>query len=141
MNTTHPDTVRVNKSFWASVWTYNLSLTLTKVSILVSYFRIFIQKPLRRLCWILLGFMVTFGLWTIIGSILVCVPVEKSWTTMDLYGSEYCMNRYNAWFANAAVNMVIDLTLIILPMPILKGLNMPMKQKIALMLVFALGTL
>ena len=141
MNTAHADTEKVNKAFWASVWTYNLALTFTKVSIAVSYFRIFIQKKLRLLCWGVLTFCALFGAWTIIGMVFVCVPISKAWTTMALYGSEYCMNRYIAWFVNAAINMVVDLVLILLPMPVLKGLNMPLRQKVALMFVFALGTL
>jgi hypothetical protein len=141
MNTPKADTLKVYKSFWASVWTYNLSLTFTKVSIAVSYFRIFIQANIRRICWVVLVVLVLFGSWTIVGSIIVCLPISDAWMTMNLYGSDHCQNRYTAWFFNASIHMVLDLVLIIMPMPVLRKLNMPIRQKIALMLVFALGTL
>lgn len=140
MNSEHPNELKINKAFWASVWTYNTSLIFTKMSILLSYFRIFIQKRLRTICWILFAFMVLFGLWTILGTFFVCVPLSKAWTTMDIHGNAYCQNRFIAWFFNAATHLVLDVTLIFLPMPVLKGLNMPLKQKIALMLIFALGS-
>ena len=34
-----------------------------------------------------------------------------------------------------------DLLIILLPMPVLKGLNMPFRQRVALMAIFALGGL
>lgn len=141
MNSDNPQVDKLNKAFWASVWTYNLTLALTKVSILFAYFRIFIQRQLRIVCWILLAFVTGFGTWTVIGSIFVCIPVSKSWKTTDLFGSKYCQNRFVAWFVNASIHMVLDLTLILLPMPMMRKLNMPLRQRVALMFVFALGSL
>lgn len=51
------------------------------------------------------------------------------------------MNLTAKWFSDAAVNICQDLILLILPMPYLKSLNLPKRQKAGLMAVFALGGL
>jgi hypothetical protein len=45
------------------------------------------------------------------------------------------------WFSDASVNILTDLILLSLPMPYLKGLNLPTRQKAGLIAVFALGGL
>lgn len=42
-------------------------------------------------------------------------------------------------FANASVNIITDVCTAILPLPVLKRLNLPKRQKIVLMVVFGLG--
>jgi hypothetical protein len=45
------------------------------------------------------------------------------------------------WFTFAATSIVTDLAIWLLPMPVLKSLQLPRKQKYSLMGVFALGGL
>lgn len=129
--------INSQKPFWASIWIYNLSLTFTKVSILLQYLRIFTIKQFRVFCWTLLGFVAIYSTWTFFGSIFECMPVAYFWDKTIKGG--HCMNQYAVWFTNAAVNIVTDFAIIILPMPVLRSLDLPLKQKRALMLVFALG--
>lgn len=44
-------------------------------------------------------------------------------------------------FANAGMNIATDIAIGILPLPMLKELQLPRRQKIALMTVFGLGGL
>jgi len=39
------------------------------------------------------------------------------------------------------MNIVTDLTILVLPMPVLSTLRLPLKQKVGLMFVFAMGGL
>ena len=131
--------IRVPQPFWASILIYNLSLTFTKVSILLQYLRIFTTKQFRVSCWALLGFVAVYSTWTFFASIFECMPVAYFWDKTIKGG--HCMNEYAVWFTNAGVNIVTDFAIIILPMPVLRSLNLPLKQKRALMLVFTLGGL
>jgi hypothetical protein len=45
------------------------------------------------------------------------------------------------WFFNAAMNIVTDLAIIVLPMPVIRRLNLKRRQKQLLMGVFAIGGL
>lgn len=51
------------------------------------------------------------------------------------------MSRKFIWFFNAAFNILTDIIILALPMPVLSSLRLPIKQKIGLMFVFALGGL
>jgi hypothetical protein len=120
---------------------YNLSLTLTKISIVFQYKRIFTTPKVVRFCWIMIGILVVYGFWTVIGSALMCIPVQKFW---DIYMPEnegYCMNKLQFWFSNAALNIITDCMIFAIPMPLLKQLQLPKKQKIGLMFVFGFGAL
>ena len=44
-------------------------------------------------------------------------------------------------FANAGMNIATDITIGLLPLPVLKQLQLPKRQRIALMWVFGLGGL
>ena len=45
------------------------------------------------------------------------------------------------WFTNAAINIATDFAIVILPIPIIKSLNLPRRQKQALIGIFAIGGL
>ncbi|KFZ07637.1 hypothetical protein V501_06263 [Pseudogymnoascus sp. VKM F-4519 (FW-2642)] len=124
------------KCLWGTIPCYNASLILTKLSIVFQYKRIFTTPLINRLCNIMLGVLVVYGLWTIVGSILMCIPVAAFW---DETIKGHCMNRLQFWFANAGVNIATDIIIFAIPMPLLKQLQLPKKQKIGLMFVFGFG--
>lgn len=117
---------------------YNASLAFTKFSILFQYLRIFPGKPFRLACYVTMAIVATYSSWAIVSGFVNCVPVAKFWIR-DLPGS--CLNFEAIWFFNAAMNITTDITLLLLPMPLLSKLQLPRTQKIALMGVFAIGIL
>ena len=125
--------------FWLSVPIYNLSLTTTKLSILIQYLRVFPNDTIRRICWVTVIFISVYGIWTFFGSIFMCTPVSYFWDKSIRNG--YCFNELAFWFSNAALNILTDAVIFGIPMPMLKSLNIPKRQKFALMGVFALGGL
>lgn len=129
--------INSQKAFWASVWMYNLSLTVTKISILVQYLRLFPTRRFRIVCYVVLGIVTAYGVWTLFGNIFICTPVEFFWNKSLPNGS--CLNQFTVWFTNAGVNIVQDFVILVLPMPVLRSLSIPKGQKRALMVVFALG--
>ncbi|KAF2005282.1 hypothetical protein P154DRAFT_425083 [Amniculicola lignicola CBS 123094] len=129
--------VDFRKAFWASMWIYNLALTFTKVSILVQYHRIFATRHFRIICRSVLGVVAAYGIWTLLGSIFICTPVAFFWDKTIPGGT--CLNQALVWYMNAGVNIVTDFTILLLPMPIIRGLNIPKAQRRALMVIFALG--
>ncbi|KAJ5825662.1 hypothetical protein N7474_002800 [Penicillium riverlandense] len=110
---------------------------MTKMSILLQYRRVFSTTPNMRLaCLILIAFLAAYGTWTIVSAWANCVPVEKFWNP-DTPG--FCLDKEALWFSNSAVHILTDLLILIYPMPVLQSLQLPKKQKLALMGVFALG--
>ena len=123
--------------FWASIWFYQLTITFTKISILLQYLKIFHTGKVRRICWILFGIVVAYGIWSVISAIFMCSPIAFFWNK-SLPGG-YCLPEQPVWFGNAALNIATDISILILPMPTFSKLNLPKKQKIGLMMVLALG--
>lgn len=117
---------------------YNASLAFTKFSILFQYLRIFPARSFRIACYIVMAVVATYSSWAIVSGYVNCVPVAKFWNH-DLPGT--CLNFEAVWFFNASMNIATDVTLLILPMPLLVQLQLPRMQKIALMGVFAIGIL
>lgn len=93
---------------------------------------------MRTACYAALGFLLCYGLWAVLSGYLNCIPVAKFWDdTID--GN--CINKEALWLSNAIVHIVTDITILAMPMPTLYSLQLPRRQKLALMAVFALGGL
>ncbi|KEQ60632.1 uncharacterized protein M437DRAFT_27966, partial [Aureobasidium melanogenum CBS 110374] len=128
--------VNLRKTLYKAIPTYLAGLTLTKLSILLQYMRLFKEKAIHRFIIGMLVFVAAFGTWSVLGSLLLCTPVHYFW---DGIGDGKCMNFEAKWFSDAAVSIVTDFILLSIPIIFLKGLNLPYRQKAGLIAVFALG--
>ena len=69
---------------------------------------------------------------------LLCRPFEYNW---NKYIPGTCGNTTQAYEAVGILNLFADLTIIILPMPVLWRLQLPVAKKVALTFVFGVGIL
>ncbi|GAB7348645.1 hypothetical protein MBLNU459_g7015t1 [Dothideomycetes sp. NU459] len=130
------DITALNKALWASIPAYLTGLMFTKISILLQYWRVFIGPKIRRAIIVMGVISIIYGLWSICSAIFMCQPIAFFWD-QTLHGR--CINRHNVWFANSSINIITDVMIFVMPMPVLKELQLPRRQKWALMGVFALG--
>ncbi|RMZ71280.1 pth11-like integral membrane [Pyrenophora seminiperda CCB06] len=124
------------KAFWAGVWVYNLALTVTKIAILVQYLRIFPLTCFRKACFSVLGFVVCWGTWTVLSSIFICTPVAYSWDKSIHNGR--CFNQLILWVMNAGVNIVQDVVIFLMPLFVVRTLQIAKAQKKALLAIVTL---
>ncbi|KAL2865827.1 uncharacterized protein BJX67DRAFT_382510 [Aspergillus lucknowensis] len=124
------------KMLWISIPLYNLTLNLTKISMVLLYLRLFATKTYRIILITLLILITISGIWMVLGTLLVCIPVQAFW---DRTIEHTCLSRALIWFLNAALQIAGDLILVILPMPPLIRLRIPLRQKVGLVVIFALG--
>ncbi|KAJ5899561.1 hypothetical protein N7495_004305 [Penicillium taxi] len=124
------------KALWAAIPSYQTSLFSTKLSIVLLYQRIFQTPRMHLACSILFYFLICYAAWTIATAWAICVPVAKFWYPSI---SGFCFDKKALWFSNSAIHITTDILLLVYPMPLLKSLQLPRKQKLALMAVFALG--
>jgi len=134
---TPAEMINSQKAFWASIWIYYLALAVTKMSILFQYLRIFPTKRFRIVCLVMLAVVALYGVWGFFGSVFLCFPVRFFWDKAVPGGK--CLNQFAVWFTNAAVNIVQDFVILLMPMPVLRSLDIPRRQKRVLMGIFALG--
>lgn len=124
------------KPFWISIWVYYLALTFTKISILIQYYRLLVYRKTQIAIWIASGIVAAYGIVTVFDSIFLCTPVSRFW---DKSQSGHCLNETAVWYTNAGLNIIIDIGIVILPMPAVRSLSLPKRQRIGLMALFALG--
>ncbi|KAK7177528.1 integral membrane protein [Paraphaeosphaeria sporulosa] len=124
------------KAFFGSLIVYYLSLGFTKVSVVLQYRRVFPLRSVQIACWAILSIVISYTIWTVLGSVFACIPVRAFWTKEE---GASCLNQSTMWYTNAAINIVTDFIIILLPMPVIKSLHLARRQKMALYIIFAVG--
>ncbi|KAJ4246633.1 hypothetical protein NW762_013576 [Fusarium torreyae] len=67
-----------------------------------------------------------------------CTPFKKSWDITITEGK--CVNRPAVYIFTAALGILSDLVLLVMPMPMILRLQMPQRQKAGLVLLFVIGS-
>ena len=70
--------------------------------------------------------------------IFACDNIAMNW---DVTATGQCINRPGLYIATAVANIASDIVLFVLPIPMVRGLQIPLKQKIGLSFIFAIGSL
>ena len=113
-----------------------LSNTSVKLSILHLYIMIFRIRSFRIITYILMGTTIIYCAIVILEAFLICRPLAFFWNK-TIEGS--CGNEQAIFLSTGILNLMIDVMVVILPMPMLWGLQMKVAKKIALTGIFGLG--
>ncbi|ODM19943.1 hypothetical protein SI65_04929 [Aspergillus cristatus] len=124
------------KAFWATIPFYNAAVLTAKATIIMQYHRVFPTRRMRHISWIMIALLATYGTWCVLSAFLNCIPVAKFW---DPSIEGYCLSQKGLWFSNAAIHIATDLAILVIPVPALVALELPRRQKVALIAIFALG--
>ncbi|KAF3001683.1 hypothetical protein E8E14_007899 [Neopestalotiopsis sp. 37M] len=123
-------------NFYVSIVFYNTGLFLTKMTFLAQYYRVLAIKKTRLVLKILMLVIGGWSLSQVFVGIFICQPVAKFWND-SLDG--HCIPNLPQWYINAAGNIVTDIAVFILPLPVLGHLHLPKQQKLILLGIFSLG--
>lgn len=108
----------------------------------VLYMRIFLPatttKPLAITLWSLFALITISGLWMVISSFSFCIPIEAFWNLRLDTGQ--CLPEV-IWYLNASIQITTDVIIVGFPMPLLRRLKLPKRERGGVMLVFGLGAL
>ncbi|KAK0732108.1 GPCR, PTH11-type, partial [Lasiosphaeris hirsuta] len=125
------------RTFWLAQMTYKVSLQLTKVALLMFYMRIFRHVTwFKKVSLATIAFLAVYLVTTCVTSVMQCTPVAKAWDA-DLDGA--CIQVAKFFIFNGAVALATDVIVLMLPLPLIWGLQLPLGQKLALIPVFGLG--
>lgn len=117
----------------------NPALMITKTSILLFYLTLSETQKVFR--WATIATLVVVnvgGLALTILNILQCRPVTAAWTS-PVPATATCTNIVTIYLSSAPLNIITDLAILFLPMPILTSMRLPKKQKIILVITFGFG--
>jgi fucose permease len=110
----------------------------SKTSILIFYLRIArnTQKLLRIASYITLAIVNIAGFILTFMNAFQCSPVSAAYSA-DSTG--HCMSIVTIYLCQAPVNIITDLAILVLPIPVLTGMRLPQRQKTILVFTFTLG--
>ena len=84
--------------------------------------------------------VIGFGIGSITAVLFQCLPLSSLWDPEAAIGAK-CIKLVDFYYANAAINLTADVVILFLPVKILWGLHMPLRQRIGLCGLFGLGGL
>ncbi|KAI0866586.1 hypothetical protein F4860DRAFT_508980 [Xylaria cubensis] len=117
-------------------------LCLTKLSVLFFFRRIFRVRSFIVTNNILIGLVAAWGIAYNLGLLLQCVPISLLWEKLESeYAEVNCVNSLPFYISFAYTNLILDVIIYLLPVPHLWSLMMPARQKLAIGLIFLLGSI
>ncbi|KAK7943540.1 uncharacterized protein PG986_012653 [Apiospora aurea] len=123
---------------WVAAIIYTLTGSFAKLSLLVVYIRLSPQKTFRYLVAATMAFIASYTIGLFFSFVFSCNPMRRSWDVLETEGS--CINQAALYIATAVANIVSDVILFVLPIPLVVKLHMPKMQKAGLFFVFAIGS-
>ena len=111
----------------------------TKTSILIFYLRLSrnTQKILRIASYATLAVVNVAGVVLTFLNAFQCHPVTAAYDPS--VQDAKCISIVTLYLCSAPVNIITDLAILVLPIPVLTGMRLPQRQKTVLVFTFALG--
>ncbi|KAK7707030.1 hypothetical protein SLS64_007239 [Diaporthe eres] len=123
---------RLTQSFLVIQALYGLSMCTVKWSMLFMLKRIFAVKPFEVSVCLQAGWLVM----TVLIGFLICRPVQKNW---DPTAEGTCGNQIAGYTAVSVVNVIVDVLMLLLPLPMVYGLQTRPGYKVGLFAIFSIG--
>ncbi|KAH8727379.1 hypothetical protein GQ44DRAFT_704205 [Phaeosphaeriaceae sp. PMI808] len=115
---------------------YGLSIMFSKLSILILFLRSFPQKP-KKIIYATIAVVVLYSLIGSFGWLFACRPLEKFWDLSITRGSCVEWTKINVF--SGAMNTITDSIILLLPIFMLRKVQLPKWEKIGLVLAIMTG--
>jgi len=117
---------------------YLFTTVFCKLSVLILYRGIFAQASSanRWANHIVTGLVVLQTVWVFVCFMTWCIPLEAHWNPMIT--DKWCWPD-EIWTFNNSTHLITDFMIFCLPLPMLRQLNVPRRQRIFLFLIFSVG--
>ncbi|KAI1379851.1 hypothetical protein F4677DRAFT_297159 [Hypoxylon crocopeplum] len=104
------------------------------------YRRLFPQRPVYIVLYITTGIMVSTAIASLIADLAACDPFSANWASPDIQAT-HCINKEALFVWSTFPNIVTDVIMLLLPLPIIWRLHTPTQLKVALTCTFLLGSI
>lgn len=109
-----------------------------KLSLIWLYTRIFSTAQFKRWAYAAMGLVLGYGIAFLCVFMTNCQPISQQWNPVP---GGWCRDLSVEELASVTINLAIDLIIVIMPMPVLWGLQMAVRNKIFISLMFCIGFL
>jgi hypothetical protein len=115
---------------------YNPAIMATKTAILILYYRIAAAHPFLRYASLFVMAVINIaGIVLTFIYIFQCRPVDAAFSVVD--GT--CIDIVALYLSSMPINVLTDLAILLLPLPILTSLRMELREKVILVATFIVG--
>ncbi|KAI0486473.1 hypothetical protein F4859DRAFT_511461 [Xylaria cf. heliscus] len=138
----YPDNVsKILLGQYATGILYTTARYLIRASLLLFYLRIFTTSKARILTICTLVIIVSEGIAFTLPTIFQCSPISLFWEGWDMEHTGHCVNLQSLLWVSIGLGITCDLWMIIFPIAFISRLNLDLKAKLRVSVMFALGIL
>ncbi|KAK2627136.1 hypothetical protein QTJ16_003102 [Diplocarpon rosae] len=130
---------QILKILWISEIVYFVAISLLKISFLLFFLRIFLDKRFRKVVCVLIVLNVLVAISFVVAICTTCRPASYVWNHWDGEHTGKCDNMNALVFANAMINITLDMVTLALPISQIVHLNMCNKKKLTVSLMMSVG--
>ncbi|TLD19286.1 hypothetical protein PspLS_09923 [Pyricularia sp. CBS 133598] len=134
---TYDQLAAMNKALIGAEILYFTGVNMFKISLLFLFFRIFPIPTVRKYGFILGGISTMWNVACIFCAIFQCLPQEKLWKPW-LEGG--CIDLFLTQLCVSVPVILLDICILLLPLPQVWRLNMNRTQRVFLTIIFLLGS-
>lgn len=120
---------------------HTCAMPLIKASILAFYVRLFPTRRFKLAVKVVFAYVFCWWISVLFATVFQCSPISHNWATEPSQLSGCDSNIMTMYEIAAFTNFVGDIAVLGLPVPIIAGLHMPSKRKVALLGIFLRGSL
>ncbi|KAG6018709.1 hypothetical protein E4U41_003649 [Claviceps citrina] len=131
---------RFFRTFFAMELLYFFQVAALKLALLFFYMRIFPGALARRLLWATVAVTAAYGVVFVLAGALQCRPVRRFWTQWDGEQDGSCISVDGLAWSNAGISIVLDCWMLAIPLWQLAGLNLSVRRKVGVAMMFCVGT-
>ncbi|KUJ19545.1 uncharacterized protein LY89DRAFT_780467 [Mollisia scopiformis] len=137
--TLHPSTIMWALKLQVALGYINpVAITLPKLAILGLYLRIFTIKAYRYLAYGIAAVLIANWIATLVSVSLICRPFAYQWDKSIPGGTCLQYQWMYTWFS--IPNLVTDVAILVLPLPIIWNLQMSLNKKIGITITLITGS-
>ncbi|PSK34149.1 hypothetical protein B9Z65_8475 [Elsinoe australis] len=130
------NTTQALKYFFFLQNTYKVLGAFVKMAFLCLYLRIFQNKTFQILTKLMMANVVLGAIALTVATVLQCTPIQRAYNKA-IPGT--CINLMAFWYAHSVWHAVGDFIIFLMPVPMIRTLQIPGSRKWGLISVFALG--
>ncbi|KAK1999963.1 CFEM domain-containing protein [Colletotrichum falcatum] len=128
------------KIFFIDESLYLTCLGLTKISVLFFYLRIFPNTRFRYATYATMSYIGLSTTILLFMQIFQCIPFSYNWDGWKGdFGPHHCLNINVLAFVAGGLSISHDVIILFLPIPLLWHLNMGLRSKVGIFIMFSLG--
>jgi hypothetical protein len=135
----HNASLRISIPLYICYLSYLAANTFIKCSILASYYRLFPGQRFRRFLLVLGGLVAATCVSSILVGIFECYPVKSSWDWFS--PRENCIDILRFFVVSSWISTITDIIIWCCPFPQFFRLQMKLRRKLQLILLFGAGAL